>query len=295
MAEIAKEERGDGVGDAPSAGILGGRLVDGRGINVGLLRCPRCTSRILTKAGELVEREAQERVFFKPTRPDGGDDDNDDFVYKEEVHQYWWRCPDINAFDNLGLSRSVDTPGGRMKFVVCSECGLGPIGYQKDGEAELWVCCSSLAQQDASMANDAEDFRPPPGLTREQLAAMMASGCASVQYDVTFEEQRLGMCLSDAPNGVGVEVLAFTSQEGAPPGPAQTCGKIQTGDRVLRVNGTSTAGLNYRGVLDLIVNGPRPVTLHMERDGRAAEATTSAPPLVVPHEQYTGEPEGEDE
>lgn len=296
MTEIVENEKEVAPSELTAAvGVLGGRLVDSDGVNNGLIRCPRCTSRILTKAGTLVKREGKDQIFFLPTRPDGGDDNNDDFVYKEQVHEYWWRVADTDMFDNLGLSRVVDTPGGRMKFIICSDCGMGPIGYQAEKEPELWVCCSALAQQDAALANDAEDFRPPPGLSAQQLAAMMAAGGATVQFDVVFEEQRLGMCLSDTADKTAVEVHAFTTEEGVPPGPAQTSGEIQIGDRVKRVNGKSTAGLNYRKVLDLIINAPRPLTLHFERDGRAAAAPQVR---VVPHEQYTGESEeegGEDE
>ena len=184
---VADEKKATPSKNDPAAGVLGGRTVNSDGVNRGLIRCPRCTSRILTKAGTLVRREGKDQIFFLPTRPDGGDDNNDDFVYKEQVHEYWWRVADTDMFDNLVLSRIVDTPGGRMKFVICSDCGLGPFGYQAESEAELWVCCSALVQQDAAFANDVEDFRPPPGLSPQQLAAMVAAGGATVQFDVVFE------------------------------------------------------------------------------------------------------------
>jgi hypothetical protein len=284
MTELLKVESEPAV--APE-GVLGGREVDADGVNSGLIRCPRCSSRILTKTGTLIEKKGDDQLFFLPTRPGGGKDDNDDFTYVKEMHQYWWLCADINLFDNLGLSRPVDTPRGRMKFIICSECGLGPFGYQTEDEPELWVCCSPLIQQDVACANDAEDFRAPAGMTEEQLKAMMASGGASLQYHVVFEEQRLGMCLGDTADGTGVEVFAFTEEEGVPPGPAQSCGKIQMGDRVMRVNGKSTVGLNYEGVLDLIIHAARPITIHWERDGRAPQA---AQPRIVPHDPYIGKP-----
>ena len=146
MTELVNDKtEGAPSGSTAAAGVLGGRLVNDDGVNSGLIRCPRCTSRILTKAGTLVKREGKDKTFFMPTRPDGGDDDNDDFVYKEQVHEYWWRVADTDMFDNLGLSRVVDTPSGRMKFVICSDCGFGPFGYQSETEPELWVCCSALA------------------------------------------------------------------------------------------------------------------------------------------------------
>ena len=42
---------------------LGGRDVDGRGTNAGLIRCPRCMSRILSKCGTLTARDGDEQVL----------------------------------------------------------------------------------------------------------------------------------------------------------------------------------------------------------------------------------------
>ena len=55
----------------------------------------------------------------------------------------------------------------------------------------------------------------------------------------------------------------------------------------MRVNGKSTVGLNYEGVLDLIIHAARPITIHWERDGRAPQA---AQPRIVPHDPYIGKP-----
>ena len=56
---------------------------------------------------------------------------------------------------------------------------------------------------------------------------------AIVQYHVTFQEQRLGMCLADSPDGAGVEVVAFTEADGQL-GPAELSGKVQVGDKGAR-------------------------------------------------------------
>lgn len=42
---------------------LGGRDVDERGTNAGLIRCPRCMSRILSKCGTLTARDGDEQVL----------------------------------------------------------------------------------------------------------------------------------------------------------------------------------------------------------------------------------------
>ena len=48
----------------------------------------------------------------------------------------------------------------------------------------------------------------------------------------------------DAADGDGVEVTAFTEFEGRP-GPVELSGKVKLGDKVARVNGQSTRGLDF--------------------------------------------------
>lgn len=85
-------------------------------------------------------------------------------------------------------------------------------------------------------------------------------------------------------------------------GPAELSGKIEIGDNVVRVNGTSTSGLGYGSVLDIIIGAPRPVTIHFERPPRAgtrggggsggagagagAGASASASPRRVEHTEW---------
>jgi len=70
----------------------------------------------------------------------------------------------------------------------------------------------------------------------------------------------------DAADGDGVEVTAFTEFEGRP-GPVELSGKVKLGDKVARVNGQSTRGLDFAAVLEMIIDAPRPLTLHWERTG----------------------------
>lgn len=263
---------------------LGGRSVTAAGINDGLIRCPRCSSRLLTKVGAYMERDA---VLWVPSRPEpkeGEDADaeiaDDEYVWSEVRHRHWWRVEDVNDVDNIGLSRVVEAPPGPLKLILCTDCRYGPFGYQLGTEPQLWLCCDMLQQQDASAADDAADFVAPDGIDMASLQRMIESGAATVQYHVTFAEQRLCMLLQDSADGSGVELGAFTEFEGQP-GPAELSGKVQVGDRVSRVNGASCRGLNYEGVLSMIIDAPRPVTLHWERPaGRPAGA---APAERVPH------------
>jgi C-terminal processing protease CtpA/Prc len=114
---------------------------------------------------------------------------------------------------------------------------------------------------------------------------MIDSGMATVQYHVAFAEQRLGMMLADAADGDGVEVVAFTEADGQL-GPAELSGQVAIGDKVARVGGTSTRGLGYAAVLDMVIDAPRPVTIHFERKG----ARPQGDPARILHEEWRGPP-----
>jgi hypothetical protein len=40
------------------------------------------------------------------------------------------------AFENVGFSRAG--PGG-VKYLVCAECELGPLGWADQARGEFWV------------------------------------------------------------------------------------------------------------------------------------------------------------
>ena len=50
---------------------LGGRDIDEHGVNRGLLRCPRCRSRLVSCRGRLHERQGPDTSFWVPHRPSG--------------------------------------------------------------------------------------------------------------------------------------------------------------------------------------------------------------------------------
>lgn len=89
---------------------------------------------------------------------------------------------------------------------------------------------------------------------------MIESGMATVQYQLTFAEQRLGMVLADGEEG-GVQVLAFTELDGEL-GPAEMSGKVAVGDQLTRVNGRSVRDLNYAAVLDIVIGAHEVARLH---------------------------------
>ena len=285
---------------------LGGRLTDEHGVNSSLLRCPRCFSRLVSRCGELTAREGEEAVLLVPRRPSEGGAaaaeeiepvdgasaptpaaEDTAWEWTEQRHEWWWSVGGMDDVDNLGLSKLVCSPRGRMKLAMCVECNYGPVGYQLEDEAKIWLCCELLHQQDASLADDSSDFAAPAEMDMGMLQSMIASGMAIVQYHVTFDAQRLGMCLADAADGAGVEVVAFTETDGQL-GPAELSGKVAVGDKVARINGKSTSGLDYAAVLDMVIAAPRPVKIHFARRGAPASSEGATSERIAHFEWKAG-------
>ena len=133
------------------------------------------------------------------------------------------------------------------------------------GSPPLYLPCDLLVQQDAALADDDEDFKAPANANLEQIKAMMADGNLTTQFKVVFGEARLGMMLNDAPDGVGVDVQAFTVTEDGELGAAEQGGEVKVGDKVVRVANVSTAGKNYEEVLDMVIGASRPLEIVFER------------------------------
>jgi hypothetical protein len=290
----------------------GRRLVDNKNVNSGILRCPCCNSRMLDEAGKLVERYGDDQTLWIPrpkntetsttaataaaaaTAADAAAEtkvnantnpETETFTWEQDTHQWWWSVPDVDDFSNVGLSRLVESPMGPVKIVLCSECQSGPYGYTTDTNPIVWLCCGLLNQVDASEANDETDFKAPEGIDVAALRSMMESGALTTQFNVTFEEYRLQMMLSDDDDEIGVVVMAFTEYEGNP-GPAELAGDIRVGDKVMRVNGTSTSGLKCPAVLTMIVEATRPITLHFERKGGANKNQQHSEQTRVHHKHW---------
>jgi len=258
------------------AGLLGGCSADADGVNAGMLRCPRCSSRLLSQKGLLVERSGADAALWTPKATGLAEaepapaDQAESYDWSETTHPRWWMVEDVNDVDNVALTLSLPSPRGACRMALCSDCRCGPLGYQLDGDAQLWFAAGLLRQQDALLANDAEDFKMPDGLDMASLKAMIESGQATVAYKATFEERWLGMMLQDAADGMSVELTAFTEHEGQA-GPVELSGKVKLGDKVVRVNGKSTRGCDYAAVLEMIIGAPRPLTLHWERQGNRSQ------------------------
>jgi len=280
----------------PSPPTAGGREVDTSGVNAGVLRCARCTCRLLTGLGKLVEKpdEGEARTLWIP-RPIAGVTDR--FNWDSARHAWWWEIADIDDLDNIGMSALVEGPAGPVRLALCPECGA-PLGHRMGEENLISIACDAVQQQARAAANDKKDFEVDESNPQYgQLKAMMAQRGLAKQFNLTFEEGRLGMMLDDAPDGIGVQVYAFTEAEGGGAGAAELCGQVRVADKVVRVQGVSTKGMGFADVLDLVVSAPRPLELRFERMGGGGEdegggagaagaAGGGRPPARVQHEQW---------
>lgn len=51
------------------------------------------------------------------------------------------------GFENIGFSRNLTgdhvlpagLPSGALKYLICADCDLGPLGWTTDGNSEAWL------------------------------------------------------------------------------------------------------------------------------------------------------------
>lgn len=60
---------------------------------------------------------------------------------------YWYITTSPMGFENVGFSRTVppshtlpsNLPKGNLKYLICADCDLGPLGWTMEGSKEAWV------------------------------------------------------------------------------------------------------------------------------------------------------------
>ncbi|WRT63216.1 uncharacterized protein IL334_000119 [Kwoniella shivajii] len=117
---------------------------NGKIMNSKRIYCPRegCGSVILLDGiGEWVEVEGS-ILPDDPTSP---------FPSSSSPHAYWSIPSGPFAFENIGFSRPdisnplpaftpKDVPGqGKVKWLICAECDLGPLGWSYEGGKGAWL------------------------------------------------------------------------------------------------------------------------------------------------------------
>ncbi|KAH0828627.1 Mss4-like protein [Lanmaoa asiatica] len=113
------------------------------------LLCPRgCRSVILKRGvGKLVERSGIE--MDSPGHP--VDPALALLPAPPATVQWWLVTPSPMEFENVGFSRSVVRSAGDttaspkpIKFLICADCDIGPLGWSEEGGNEFWLACSRV-------------------------------------------------------------------------------------------------------------------------------------------------------
>ncbi|KAF0719475.1 Aste57867_1011 [Aphanomyces stellatus] len=99
------------------------------------------------------------------------------------------------------------------------------------------------------------DMAAPEGKT---IQSNDADDDDDVEYDVTFNESTIGLTMEAARDHSAVRVKKTA-------GPARRCGRIETGDTLLRVNDQCILGLAFGLVMQQLKSAPRPLVLHFRR------------------------------
>jgi len=63
-----------------------------------------------------------------------------------ETSNWWLITPNAMVFENIGFTRlgKPSTSGKRLKYLICAECDLGPLGWCEEGGSEFWLACSRV-------------------------------------------------------------------------------------------------------------------------------------------------------
>ena len=108
------------------------------GKNCKQIICERCKSKILPpKIGVYEGGMTKELNIMKKKTQD------EDDLTKEILGQFF-KVEDMFDFDNVGFSRSVD---GKVKYLICADCEIGPIGFQDLDSKLCYVALARVAFQ----------------------------------------------------------------------------------------------------------------------------------------------------
>lgn len=111
------------------------------------LLCPRngCGSVILKAGvGRWVERDSVELDITKQPLHQ----DLPALPAPPATAQWWLVGPTVMEFENIGFTKPVqqDAVAPKLKFLICAECELGPLGWCEEGPRveEFWLACSRV-------------------------------------------------------------------------------------------------------------------------------------------------------
>ncbi|KAG9311361.1 Mss4-like protein [Chiua virens] len=115
---------------------------DGVLTNKHSLFCPRgCRSVILKHGvGQLVERSA-----IQMDSPDHPVDPVLAPLPAPPATVLWWLVtPSLMEFENVGFSRPVVRASKPIKFLICADCDVGPLGWCEEDGKEFWLACARV-------------------------------------------------------------------------------------------------------------------------------------------------------
>ena len=99
------------------------------------IECQICQSKILKKRTCVALSKAFPLPLMKVKDTDA----------KVEVVENFWLINGMMTFENIGFTNSVD----KIKFLICADCEIGPIGYQNLEEVnELYVARDRVSYRD---------------------------------------------------------------------------------------------------------------------------------------------------
>ncbi|XP_055837240.1 guanine nucleotide exchange factor MSS4 homolog [Episyrphus balteatus] len=95
------------------------------GKNKNCVRCQFCKSLMLSKQQGNYLQQDQEinlpTIHAKNTK--------DPSEIETEPMKDFWTVGDMFQFENIGFSNTV----GNLKYLICADCDMGPVGYQDVG------------------------------------------------------------------------------------------------------------------------------------------------------------------
>ncbi|XP_060833603.1 guanine nucleotide exchange factor MSS4 homolog [Rhopalosiphum padi] len=101
--------------------------------------CTKCPSQILSSTmGKYL------RIEFN--LPHMSQKKNCEAVECELLTDYWM-VPDMYIFDNIGFSKTVESG---IKYLICADCEIGPIGWYDDNTKQSYVALSRVKHEENS-------------------------------------------------------------------------------------------------------------------------------------------------
>ncbi|XP_046730831.1 guanine nucleotide exchange factor MSS4 isoform X2 [Silurus meridionalis] len=105
-------------------------LVAEDGKNTKSVVCQRCGSKVLCPGMAIFT----EKQLFLPSMKKKNSIDQSDGSLDGDTLTAHWLVDDMYTFENVGFTKDV----GRIKYLVCADCEIGPIGWHSLDEKKCF-------------------------------------------------------------------------------------------------------------------------------------------------------------